>query len=108
MTETRFDITYVFSTISQFASNPISENVAAVKQIFGYFRKYPNLGITFSQDKAFELKRHVDSDWAMDPNTRRPTTGYLFTLAGGVVSASSKRQNSVTLSSTEAEYVAYC
>lgn len=44
----------------------------------------------------------------MDPITRRPTTGYLFTLAGGVISASSKRQHSVILSSTKAKYVAYC
>ena len=43
----------------------------------------------------------------MYPNTCRSTTRYLFTLAGGVVSVSSKRQHSVILSSTEAEYVAY-
>ncbi len=108
MTETRFDITYTVFTVSQFASNPTLEYVAAVKRIFRYLRKYPCLGITFSQDKASELERHVDSNWAMDPNTRRSTTGYLFTLTRVVVSASSKRQHSVTLSSTEAEYVAYC
>lgn len=107
MTKTRFNIAYAVSTVSQFASNPTPAHVVAVKQIFWYLRTYPSLGITFSQDRPFELERHVDSDWAMDPNTRRLTTGYLFTLAGGVVSASSKRQHSVTLSSTEAEYVVY-
>ncbi len=108
MTETRFDIAYAVSTVSQFASNPTSEHLAAVKRIFRYPRKYLSNGITFSQDKAFELEGHVDSDWAIDPNTCRSTTRYLFTLARGVMSASSKRQHSVTLSSTEAEYVAYC
>ncbi len=108
MTEMRFDIAYTMSTVSQFASNPTTQYVAEVKQIFRYLRKYPSLEITFSQDKAFELKGHVDSDWAMDPNTRRSTTGYLFRFARGVVSVSSKRQQSVTLSSTEGEYVAYC
>lgn len=44
----------------------------------------------------------------MDPITRRSTTGFLFTLAGGIVNASLKRQHSVTFSSIEAEYVAYC
>ena len=108
MTETRFDIAYAVSTVSQFASNPTPEHVAAVKRIFRYLKKYPGFGITFTQDKAFELEGHIDSDWAMNLNTRHSTTGYLFTLAGGVVSALSKRQHFVTLSSTEAEYVAYC
>lgn len=62
MTETQFGIAYAVSTISQFASNPTSEYVAAVKQIFCYLMKYPNLEIIFSQDKTFELKRHIDFD----------------------------------------------
>ena len=70
MTKTRFDIAHAVSTVSQLASNLTPEHVAAIKQIFWYLRKYPMLGITFSQDKAIELKRHIDSDWTMDPNTR--------------------------------------
>ena len=103
MTETQFDIAYSVSTVSQFASNLTPGYVAAVKRIFRYLRKYPSPRITFSQNKAFKLKGHVDSDWAMDPNTCRSTTGYLSTIAGSVVSTSSKRQHSVTLLSAEAE-----
>ena len=103
MTDTRFDIAYTVSTVSQYVSNPTPEYVPAVKQILRYLRKYLSLGITFSQNKAFELERHIDFDWAMDPNTRRSTTGYLFTLTGDVVSVSSKHKHSVTLSSTEEE-----
>lgn len=47
-----------------------------------------------------------DADWAGDKETRRSTTGYLFKLAGGSISWASKLQASVSLSSTEAEYVA--
>lgn len=62
----------------------------------------------YTKSKPLLLHGYVDSDWAMDPITRRSTTGFLFTLAAGDVSASSKHQHSVTLSSTEVEYVAYC
>lgn len=34
MTETRFDITFAISTVSQFANNPGPEHVVAVKRIF--------------------------------------------------------------------------
>lgn len=108
ITETRFDIAFAVSTISQFANNPGPEHVAAVKRIFRYLRKYPSLGITYRKRELLSLHGYVDSDWVMDPITWRSTTGYLFTLAGGVISASSKRQHLVTLSSTKAEYVAYC
>jgi hypothetical protein len=49
---------------------------------------------------------YVDSDFATNKETRKSTTGFLVTFGGCLVSWSSKAQPSVTLSSTEAEYVA--
>jgi hypothetical protein len=47
-----------------------------------------------------------DADYAMDLDTRRSTTGYLFELNGGAISWQSRRQPSTALSTTEAEYMA--
>src|SRR5258708_12636690 len=48
----------------------------------------------------------ADSDWAGDPNSRRSVSGYTFMFCGAVVSWSAKKQPTITLSSTEAEYMA--
>jgi hypothetical protein len=47
-----------------------------------------------------------DSDWACDVNGRRSVSGSLVYLDGALVSWQSKRQKTVALSSTEAEYMA--
>src|SRR5882757_5976263 len=47
-----------------------------------------------------------DIDWASDTNHRCSISGYVFSISGGEVSWSSKKQTFVTLSSTEAEYMA--
>eukprot|EP00253_Pinus_taeda_P021368 PITA_21368 len=52
------------------------------------------------------VSRYVDSDFAGDLDKRRSTSEYVFTLAGGAISWMSKLQNIVTLSTTEAEYIA--
>ena len=52
------------------------------------------------------LKGYSDANWGGDLDTRRSTTGYLFTLFTSSISWSSKRQPTVALSSTEAEYMA--
>ena len=49
--------------------------------------------------------RYVDLDYAGDLDKRRSTTGYVFTLAGGAISWMSKLQETVVLSTTEAEYI---
>ena len=53
-----------------------------------------------------QLHGYSDSDWASS-NDRRSTTGYCYTLNknGGAISWKSKRQATVALSSTEAEYM---
>ncbi|XP_065078076.1 uncharacterized protein LOC135701229 [Ochlerotatus camptorhynchus] len=52
------------------------------------------------------LLGHSDADWAGDPDSRRSTTGFVFSFGGGILSWASRRQSSVKLSSMEAEYVA--
>uniref|UniRef100_A0A3Q7HAX8 Reverse transcriptase Ty1/copia-type domain-containing protein n=1 Tax=Solanum lycopersicum TaxID=4081 RepID=A0A3Q7HAX8_SOLLC len=49
---------------------------------------------------------YSDSDYAGDVDTRRSMTGYVFTLGGSVVSCKATLQPTVTLSTTEAEYMA--
>jgi hypothetical protein len=46
----------------------------------------------------------MDSDWVSNVSDRRSTSGFMFSFGSGVVSWSSKKQPTVTLSSTEAEY----
>ena len=52
------------------------------------------------------LQGYVDSDMAGDKDSRRSTTGYVFTTSGTTISQISKLQKVVSLSTTEAEYVA--
>lgn len=53
-----------------------------------------------------DLYCYSDSDWAADLDTRRSCAGHVAIMANGAISWSSKRQRTVTLSSTEAEYMA--
>ena len=52
------------------------------------------------------VKGYTDSDYAGDLDSRRSTSGYVFTLAGGAVSWRSRLQTCITQSTIEAEYVA--
>ncbi|MCO5591511.1 hypothetical protein L7F22_045496 [Adiantum nelumboides] len=52
------------------------------------------------------LAGYSDADLGGDPATLQSTSGYVFLLAGGATSWQSKKQERVTLSSTEAEYEA--
>jgi hypothetical protein len=65
-----------------------------------------NYGLKYVADQREpELVGYSDADWAGDINTRCSTSGYLFKIANGTVSWSSRRQATVAKSSTEAEYV---
>jgi hypothetical protein len=108
---TRPDILYAVVKLSQFCTNPSQTHLAAVKRIFRYLRSYPDMRITYSKDGGDQLVGYTDANWAggnIAEDGRRSTSGYIFTLAGGPVSWSSKRQHTVATSSCEAEYIGQC
>lgn len=67
----------------------------------------PNLGICYENEESY-LEGYTDADFAGDVQTKRSTTGYIILFANSPIHWKSQRQKHVTLSSTEAEYVALC
>jgi hypothetical protein len=101
---TRPDIAFAMSTVAQFSDNPGWAHWEAVKQIFRYLRKTQKLELVYGGEKR-GLEGYVDVDGALQEH-RHAISGFIFLADGGAVSWSSKKQELVTLSTTEAEYVA--
>lgn len=107
MVETRPNIAYTISVVSRFAKNLLKQHIEAVKIVIQYLKATKTMGITYGGEDGGDLviKVHSDSDWAGDHAIRKLTSGFVFMLNGGPVSWYLKRQITVTLSSTEVEYV---
>ena len=105
---TRPDISHAVGTVSRYMHNPGKENWQAVKQILRYIQKTLNVGLIFKKDDMVDqhVVGYCDSDYAGDLDKRKSTTGYVFTLAKAPVSWKSTLQSTLTLSTTEAEYMA--
>jgi hypothetical protein len=107
MLGTRPDIAYAVSMLSQFSANPSEKHWGAVKRVFRYLRGTSTYTLVYDGKKSVNgIHGYCDSDYAGDIQTRRSTSGYVFLSAGAAISWSSKKQRSVALSTTEAEYVA--
>ncbi|CAD7087458.1 unnamed protein product [Hermetia illucens] len=104
---TRLDIAYSVNSVSKFLSNHNESHWQAVKRIYRFLVGTTEFGIMYkSGGSNSKLQGFSNSDFASDTETRRSTTGYAFCLSNGIVTWSSQRQKLVTLSTTEAEYVA--
>ncbi|XP_019104306.1 uncharacterized mitochondrial protein AtMg00810-like [Beta vulgaris subsp. vulgaris] len=104
LTLTRPNIAYAVSVISRIMQKPMKRHLEVVHQILRYVKGTIDYGIMYHNDKEFEFVGYCDADYAGDFDIRRSTTGYVFNLGARVVSWCSKGQQTVSLSSTEAEY----
>ena len=102
---TRPDLAYTVGALTRFMANPTIVHWQVAKDVVRYLAKTPERGITFRGSNT-ELKVYCDADYAGDIDTRRSTTGYVFMMSGGATSWNSKRQPTVAVSTTEAEYMA--
>lgn len=102
---TRPDIAHAVSALSQFKSCHRGEHWAAAKRVLRYLRGTSDIGLTFHKNNQ-PLRGFADADWGNCAVDRRSYSGYVFTLSGGSVTWESRKQRTVALSSTEAEYMA--
>lgn len=110
MTSTRPDLVYSVGMVTRFMETPKQSHLQAAKRILRYIKGTVDDGIFYTVSNDFQLVGYTDSDWGGDIGERKSTSGYVFSFRNGIFSWSSKKQQVVALSSTEAEYIAaaYC
>jgi hypothetical protein len=105
MLATRPDLAQSIQQISQFSQMPTTTHEKAAKHALRYVNGTIDQGITFNGNLGLKLECWSDANWGGEEG-RESVSGFVFTLAGGAVTYSSKKQGSVALSSTESEYMA--
>lgn len=104
--KTRPDISFTVNFLSRFMEKPTDAHVAAVKRVIKYLKKTLNAGLFYFSNTTFDVQCYSDADFAGCLDTRRSTTGYCITLGGSLLSWCSERQELVSRSTTESEYIA--
>ncbi|GKE80282.1 hypothetical protein Tco_1550282, partial [Tanacetum coccineum] len=87
-------------------AKPTEKHLQAVKRIFRYLNGTIHMGQWYSKDNDMSLTAYADADHAGCQDTRCSTSGSTQFLRDKLVSWSSKKQKSISISSTKAEYTA--
>ena len=106
-TMTRPDITNAVRAVARYAHEPTGRLWQAITKILSYLNGTKSLGITYVRGSGLNRNVYTDADYANNKeNDRRSVSGIAVTLGGTVVSHASKTQRVVSLSTSEAEYIA--
>lgn len=100
----RIDISFAVAKISRKVDNPTERDWKSAKHIIRYLKDKQTFCLKYSKQANIGMTAYTDADFAGD----EATSGWLIMFGGGPVAWRSQRQRLVTLSSTEAEFVALC
>lgn len=101
---TRPDISFAVNRLSQFMHTPTSLHWTTLKRLLRYLHGTLYHGILLRKNSPLKLHAFTDADWAGDKDIYRSTSGYIVYLGSNPISWSSKRQSTLTGSSTEAVF----
>jgi len=108
MVGTRPDLAFAIENVCRIVSCYGKEHCAAIKRVLRYVKGSMDKGLVFDKNSSCVLQGFSDADWAGDHETRRSTTGFTFIFGEASVSWGSHLQQTVALSTMEAEYKALC
>lgn len=107
-TNTRPDIAAAVSILSRSSSRPTQRDWVELKRVVRYLIGTGDLVLRLGLKRGdgLTLTGYSDADWAGDTSDRKSTSGFVFMLGGAAISWGSRKQNCVSMSTMEAEYVA--
>jgi hypothetical protein len=106
LTASRPNIMFSVCMCARFQANPKKAHLRAVKRILRYLKHTPSIGLWYPKGTTFDLICYSNSDYAGCKIDRKSTSRGCHLLGRSLVSWTSKKQNSVALSTTEAEHIA--
>ncbi len=104
--KTRLNIFFSSSVTSCFSKILLYQHIEDVKTIQHYLKGSGERSITYEGKKNLMIEEYSNSDWMGNNDSRKSTSSFIFMLNSGLVSWCPKKQLTVTLSSTEVEYIA--
>ncbi|CAL0315661.1 unnamed protein product [Lupinus luteus] len=104
LTISRPDITFAVQQLSMFMSSPCSTHLHVAHRVLHYIKGSPSQGILFSSSFTLQISAFSDSDCACCSDTRKSISGFCVFLGTSLISWKTKKQNTVSRSSSEAEY----
>nr|GEZ47391.1 putative reverse transcriptase, RNA-dependent DNA polymerase, Gag-polypeptide of LTR copia-type [Tanacetum cinerariifolium] len=105
LTHTRPDISYFVHCLSQHMHSPLKSHLQSALNVLRYLKGSPEKGLKFSHNMLSNMfEGYADSDWAKCPKTRKSVLGYCVFYNENLISWKSKKQATLSKSSTKAEY----
>lgn len=104
LTATRPDISFAVQQSSQFVSQPTESHLIAAHRVLRYLKGTHGQGIFYSHNTSIHINAFTDSDWGACTDNRKSISGFCVFLGDSLISWKSKKQLTVSRSSTEAEY----
>ncbi|CAJ2674628.1 unnamed protein product [Trifolium pratense] len=104
LTNTRPDIAFPVQQLCQFLDCPTSLHYKAAHKVLRYLKGCPGTGLFFPRTSSLNLVGFTDADWGGCIDTRRSITGYCFFIGSSLICWKAKKQQTISRSSSEAEY----
>ena len=104
LTHTRPHLNYSVQVLSQFMHSSRTPHLDALTHVLRYVNHSAHRGILLKASDSLTLQAYSDSDWASCPDSRRSITGYILLFGSSPVAWKSKKQGTVSRSSSESEY----
>ena len=106
LTVSRLDLCYNVGICARYQANPKESHLLVVKKLIKYVSGKAELSLSYMHNTTTSLVGYCDVDWAGKTKDMKSTSRGCFFLGNNLVSLFSGKQNCISLSIVEAEYIA--